>query len=198
MQISHRIRISMAAVLASAAVATTACSSTQAATKPVAKAPSHETMTAAQHSAMHGSSASSAADSSFADMQRRGQMAMGVDQYASAHKFDITPEGGRIELQLAQYDSLGVAQIRAHMKLIQHAFEAGDFTTPAFVHARDMPGTAVMASRRGQITYTYGDLPRGAEVRITTADAEARAAISQFMKAQRDEHHASGADAGKH
>lgn len=131
-------------------------------------------------------------DSAFSEMQKRGQMAMGVDQYTSHHKFDITPDGGRIELQRDKPDSLGVAQIRAHMKLIQHAFQAGDFSTPAFVHMRDMPGTAVMAARRDMIRYTYGELPLGAEVRMSSSDPEARAAITQFMNAQRSEHHAGG------
>lgn len=119
-------------------------------------------------------------------------MAMGVNQYTSTHKFDITSDGGRIELQANKFDSLDVAQIRAHMKLIQHAFEAGDFSTPAFVHLRDMPGTAIMAKNKALIHYTYGELPRGGEVKISTADPESRAAIAQFMQAQRTEHHASG------
>lgn len=131
-------------------------------------------------------------DSAFAAMQVRGQMAMGVDQYTSQHKFDVTPDGGRIELQRDKPDSLGVAQVRAHMKLIQHAFEAGDFSTPAFVHMKDMPGAAMMAARRSSINYTYGDLPLGAEVRMSTSDPATRAAIVEFMNAQRSEHHAGG------
>jgi hypothetical protein len=131
-------------------------------------------------------------DSAFADMQKRGQMAMGVNQYMSQHKFDITPDGGRIELQRESPDSLDVAQIRAHMKLIQHAFAAGDFSTPAFVHMKNMPGTDVMAKKKDLITYTYGDLPLGAEVRISTRDAAAKAAITQFLSAQRMEHRAVG------
>jgi hypothetical protein len=148
-------------------------------------------MTAEQHAAMHGKPS----DSAFAAMQERGKMAMGVDQYASAHQFDITSDGGRIELQRSTFDSLDVAQIRAHMKLIQHAFEAGDFSTPAFVHMRDMPGTEVMSRKKDLIRYVYADLPRGAEVRIVSADADARAAIAKFLEAQRSEHRATGTNA---
>ncbi|MDO8501051.1 MAG: hypothetical protein Q7S20_04325 [Gemmatimonadaceae bacterium] len=136
----------------------------------------------------------SSSDSSFAEMQHRGNMAMGVDQYASAHTFDITADGGRIELQSKGSDSLDVAQIRAHMRQIQHAFAAGDFAAPSFVHMREMPGTAVMARKKSLISYTYSDLPRGGEVRMSTADAEARAAIAEFMRAQRMEHHSAGTD----
>ena len=138
-------------------------------------------------------SACSRTDSSFEAMQKRGQMAMGVDQTTSTHHFDALPNGGRIELLRDLDDSLGIAQIRAHLRLIQHAFQAGDFSTPQFVHMQNMPGTAVMARKRDVIAYDYHDLPRGGEVVMTTADAEALAAIHAFMGAQRMEHHASGA-----
>jgi hypothetical protein len=133
-------------------------------------------------------------DSAFTALQARGKMAMGVDQYASAHQFDALPNGGRIALEMKAGDSLAVAQIRAHLKLIQHAFQAGDFSTPEFVHARGMPGTDVMSRRKDVITYTYADLPRGGEVRIATGDPQSLMAIHQFIAAQRGDHHAEGHD----
>jgi hypothetical protein len=128
-------------------------------------------------------------DAGFAAVQERGGMAMGVDQYTSSHKFETTPDGGRISLQRDTDDSVAVSQIRAHMRLIQHAFEAGDFSTPAFVHAREMPGTAVLAAKRDAITYRYEELPRGGSVVITTKDPEVLSAIAQFFEAQRSDHH---------
>jgi hypothetical protein len=154
----------------------------------------HNTMTAAQHAAMHGGAGATKGqeDSAFAALQARGKMAMGVDQYASAHKFDALPNGGRIALEMKDNDSLAIAQIRAHLKLIQHAFQAGDFSTPEFVHMRAMPGTDVMSRNKALIAYTYGDLPRGGEVRITTTDPESLAAIQKFLGAQRGDHRAGG------
>ena len=137
-------------------------------------------------------------DSSFAALQNRGGMAMGVDQYTSSHEFDITADGGRVSLQRDSADSAGIARIRAHMRFIQHAFETGDFSSPAFVHDRAMPGTDVMAKKRGAITYTYQDLPRGAAVVITTRDSAARVAIADFMKAQRGDHQSGGSDHSLH
>ncbi len=131
-------------------------------------------------------------DSSFAAMQARGKMAMGVDQSTSTHSFDALPNGGRITLLRNENDSLGIAQIRAHLRLIQHAFQAGDFSTPQFVHMQMMPGTAEMARLRNVILYSYRELPRGGEVVMTTRDSSAIAAIHAFMGAQRSEHHASG------
>ena len=145
----------------------------------------HSTMTASQHAAMHGGSTG---DSTFAEMQKRGGMAMGVDQYTSKHVFETTPTGGSISLQRETEDSVGVAQIRAHMKLIQHAFASGDFSTPAFVHARDMPGTAVMAARRDAISYRFEERPRGGRVVLRSEDHVAVRAIGEFLEAQRKEH----------
>jgi hypothetical protein len=135
------------------------------------------------------------ADTTFAGVQARGAdpRGMGVDQYTSVHRFDALPDGGRIELQRAVDDSAGVAQIRRHLRGIAAAFTTGDFRTPAFVHMRQVPGTAVMAARRAAITYAVGDLPRGAEVRITTRDAEALAAVHAFLAFQRRDHRAGGA-----
>ncbi|HMH25141.1 MAG TPA: hypothetical protein VK542_01000 [Gemmatimonadaceae bacterium] len=151
----------------------------------------HSAMTPAQHAAMHGGRNSTPTpDTSFAALQARGKMAMGVDQYASAHRFDVLPNGGRIAFEMKDGDSLAVAQIRAHMKLIEHAFQAGDFSTPEFVHARAMPGTDIMSRNKALIRYTYADLPRGGEVRITTTDSVSLAAIREFLTAQRGDHKA--------
>ena len=131
-------------------------------------------------------------DTSFAAMQERGKQAMGVDQYTSTHKFDSFPDGGRIELQRTGDDSVGVAAIRAHIRDIAKAFESGDFSTPEFVHMQTVPGTKEMSALRSTITYVAHDLPRGAELRITTKDTTALNAIHEFMAFQRGEHHASG------
>jgi hypothetical protein len=58
-----------------------------------------------------------------------------------------------------------------------------------------MPGTAVMAKKHDVIVYAYHELPRGGEVVMKTTDAEAIAAIHEFMGAQRMGHHATGAEA---
>jgi hypothetical protein len=131
-------------------------------------------------------------DARFAGVQSRGHTAMGVDQYTSAHRFDDLPDGGRIELQRGADDPEGVRVIRAHLREIADAFARGDFRTPAFVHAGEVPGTAVMAAKRGAIAYTFRELPRGGEVRITTADPEAVRAIHAFLAFQRTDHRAPG------
>jgi hypothetical protein len=129
-------------------------------------------------------------DTAFAALQSRGQDAMGVDQYTSAHRFEPLPDGGRIELQRDSADRAGVETIRAHMRDIADRFSRGDFTIPGFVHAREVPGTRVMAERKTQITYEARDLPGGGEVRIRTTDPMAVVAVHEFLAFQRSDHRA--------
>jgi hypothetical protein len=136
-------------------------------------------------------SSTTAADSGFAGVQRRGAVVMGVNQYTSRHVFQPLPDGGRIELQRGVDDSAGIAQIRGHMALIARQFAAGDFHLPGVVHDRDVPGTRVMAERRAAISYSVESLPRGGAVRVQSGDSVAVQAIHDFLAFQRQDHHAS-------
>jgi hypothetical protein len=130
-------------------------------------------------------------DSAFAALQRRGKLAMGVDQYASTHHFTRSSDGGRIVLETRSGDSAGISRIRHHMREIAHAFATGDFSTPMFVHMRTVPGTVKMAQLRSAITYTPQDLPRGGALQIVTHDPIAIAAVHQFIAFQQQDHRAS-------
>jgi hypothetical protein len=130
-----------------------------------------------------------AQDSSFAAMQARGQMAMGVDQYTSQHHFEPLADGGRIMLQRDATDTAGTRAIREHLKDIAMRFRAGDFAIPGFVHAQQVPGTRVLAAKRAAIRYVFHPLPGGGEVRIVTRDSTAVKAVHQFLAFQRTEHH---------
>jgi hypothetical protein len=130
-------------------------------------------------------------DSSFAALQQRGETAMGVNQYTSQHVFEPLPDGGRIVLQRKESDSSGTAAIRGHMRTISKAFSDGDFKLPGFVHnTTEVPGTAVMRRLKAVISYTPRDLPDGGEVVISTSNAEAVAAIHDFLAFQRMDHRA--------
>jgi hypothetical protein len=131
-------------------------------------------------------------DKNFDALQTRGAAAMGVDQYTSSHVFESLPDGGRIVLQRDSVDAAGTATIRAHMQDIAMRFSNGDFGIPGFVHAQAVPGTDVMAARRGLIRYVADTLPRGGQVRIFTTDSAAIAAVHAFLAFQRSDHRAAG------
>ena len=65
---------------------------------------------------------------------------------------------------------------------------------PGMVHGREVPGTRVMAEKRAAIAYRAIERPRGAEVRITTTDSTALAAVHEFLAGQRSDHRAPGRD----
>jgi GH25 family lysozyme M1 (1,4-beta-N-acetylmuramidase) len=124
-------------------------------------------------------------------MQERGRHVMGVDQYASAHVFEDLPDGGRIILDNKDAsDTAAIAAIRRHMRDIETAFRAGDFTKPFQVHAMTVPGTDVMRWWQDMIGYQAIDRPRGGEVRIRSTQPVAIAGIHQFLAFQRDAHRA--------
>jgi hypothetical protein len=126
------------------------------------------------------------------ELQKRGALVMGVDQYTSTHVFDDLKDGGRIELQRDVDDTTGVRVIRAHLQTIAKAFKAGDFSASAAVHDQTVPGTKTMAAKRASITWTYSDLPRGGQLRIRSTDAAAIRAIHEFLAFQRGDHKATG------
>lgn len=140
---------------------------------------------APNHAAHHPPS-----DSAFAATQKRGKQVMGVDQYTSTHVFESLPDGGRIILQRDASDPVDERTIRAHMRAIAERFGKGDFALPGLVHDMQVPGTAVMAKKKRRIRYVATNLPRGAEVRITTRDAEALKALHEFLAFQRLDHRA--------
>jgi hypothetical protein len=141
--------------------------------------------------ACSGRDSSRATDTAFAALQRRGESAMGVNQYTSQHVFEPLADGGRIVLQRKESDSIGEAAIRAHMRAISTSFSNGDFAVPGFVHATtNVPGTAAMNRLKADISYTPRDLPNGAEVVISTRNPEAVSAIHEFLAFQRMDHRA--------
>ncbi len=138
----------------------------------------------------HPSTPAATNDSAFRALQQRGRRTMGVDQYASRHRFEDLRDGGRIELQMIEADSAAVAQIRVHLQEIERDFREGRFTTPEATHAMTVPGTAVMARKQDRISYSYRELPKGGEVRIRTRDRDALRAVREFLAFQRSDHRA--------
>jgi hypothetical protein len=174
-----------------AAAASLACATPAADLSDSTAASTHDPALHDAHMGAQGGAAA-ATDTSFAAMQARGATGMGVDQYTSTHTFEPRPDGGRITLVRDVEDSAGVDQIRAHLRAIATAFAAGDFTTPAFVHSGEVPGTDVMSAKRAQIHYRADAIPRGGELIMQTSDSAALDAIHRFLAYQRREHRTGG------
>ena len=123
----------------------------------------------------------------------RAAMAMGFDQDATVHHFSLFEDGGAIAVAVKDpANTKDRDAVRMHLRHIASMFAAGDFAAPMLVHdTADVPGVTVLSARHDRITYRYTDTdrPDGGRIEITTADAEALAALHAFLRYQIREHH---------
>jgi hypothetical protein len=128
-------------------------------------------------------------DGHAAEVNARGEAAMGVSQTETAHHFLLTRDGGLIQVEVKDAaDSANRERVRRHLAHVARAFAAGDFDTPALVHARTVPGTQTMTRLKADITYAYEETDRGGRVRITAKSPEALAAVQDFLRFQIKDH----------
>lgn len=124
-----------------------------------------------------------------AEMNRRGDKAMGFSQSTTTHHFRLLKDGGAIEVEANDpKDAASRDQIRRHLRHIAEAFGNGDFAIPHVVHDQLPPGAQVMKQARGAITYRFEETERGGRVRASTSNAEALEAIHAFLRFQIKEH----------
>jgi len=122
-------------------------------------------------------------------MNERGDKVMGFDHLKTTHHFLLKTDGGVITIEandLADKESRD--QIRGHLRHIAVMFSEGNFSAPMLIHSKNPPGAAVMKQLKDKIRYEFGENERGAQIRISTTDAEALRAIYEFFRFQIKEH----------
>ena len=128
-------------------------------------------------------------DSHLASVNERGASAMGFSQTATTHHFILTREGGFIQVEINDpKDAENLDSVRQHLAHIARMFAEGDFRTPMLVHDQTPPGVPVMERMKADIKYAFEQTERGARVRITTANADALAAVHEFLRFQIKDH----------
>ena len=128
-------------------------------------------------------------DAHLAAVNERGAKAMGFSQTATTHHFRLTRDGGLIQVEVNDpADAESRDAVRAHLAHIARSFAEGDFNTPMLVHDRVPPGVARMQRLKSEITYAYEETGGGARVRIKTKNAEALAAVQDFLRFQIKDH----------
>ena len=129
------------------------------------------------------------------EVEKHGDEAMGFPHDKTTHHFRFYGDGGAIEVTVNDgKDSQNIQAIRSHLTHIAKMFSAGDFSVPMFVHDQVPPGSLVMKERRGEISYTYEELPLGARVRIKTTNSGALKAVHDFLLFQIGDHHTGDTD----
>lgn len=124
-----------------------------------------------------------------AGVDHRGDEAMGFSHAATSHHFILSADGGEIRVEANDAGDLASRdQIRSHLSGIAKSFAAGDFHSPMFIHDRIPPGVPVLERLRDAVSYTYAETDRGGRVGLRTENAEALAAIHEFLRFQIEDH----------
>lgn len=122
-------------------------------------------------------------------MNERGDQAMGFSHMKATHHFRLLRDGGAIEIEANNsQDKETRDQIRMHLSHIAQMFAEGNFDAPMFIHDQIPPGVPDMQRLKSEIKYEFTKMERGGRVRITTNNAEALAAIQDFLRFQIKEH----------
>ena len=122
-------------------------------------------------------------------LNKRGKAFMGFDQEAATHRFVLMKDGGRIEVTARKAgDEKSIAEIRTHLRHIADVFKAGDFSIPAQVHDREVPGVEKLKQAGEAVTYGFEEIDRGGFVRMVAATPSALAAIHEFLRFQIKDH----------
>jgi hypothetical protein len=144
-------------------------------------------------SLIHGTPAaagSSSAEAAPRQSTNHAAMAMGFDQDKTTHHFLLFTDGGAIDISVKDAgDRANLDAIRGHLPHITQMFGDGNFSAPMLVHDRtDVPGTSKMAQLKDRIRFRYAETPRGGRVDIVTSDADALAALHEFLRFQITDH----------
>lgn len=114
---------------------------------------------------------------------------MPFDMAKTLHLFKMTVWGGVqrvVARDPAETDQ--IALIRQHLKLVAEKFQGGDYSDPAALHGRHMPGLEALSAGASDITIVYGELPAGAQLRFETEDLHLLTAIHRWFGAQLSDH----------
>jgi hypothetical protein len=122
-------------------------------------------------------------------VNKRGDHVMGFSHMKATHHFRLAPDGGRIEVSANDArDTATRDQIRMHLSHIAGMFADGDFDAPMLIHAQVPPGVPAMKRLKEEIKYEYEETKGGGLVSIKTENAEALAAIHEFLRFQIKDH----------
>jgi len=69
-------------------------------------------------------------------------------------------------------------------------FSRGDYSDPAYIHGKAMPGLARLQSAASRVSVRYFETPTGAAVVLASGDTDLIEAIHQWLTAQQHDHSA--------
>ena len=127
--------------------------------------------------------------SEHSDMNSRGEHVMGFSQEQTTHHFELTYDGGVIDVRANDVnDTASRDEIRSHFRHIAQMFAEGNFDAPMLVHGTEIPGIATMKQRKDQLHWQYEETPRGARLKVTADNKASLDALHEFLRFQIEQH----------
>jgi hypothetical protein len=124
------------------------------------------------------------------EVEKRGAQVMPFSLKRTVHIFAKTKNGGIQQVVVKdQSDARQIVLIGEHLSKISKEFAQGNFSAPASIHGRDMPGLAELEKATpGQLRITYKELPNGAQIEYSSDNASLIDAIHRWFDAQLADH----------
>jgi hypothetical protein len=124
-------------------------------------------------------------------VMEHGAQVMPFDQKQAMHMFLPSATGGIVEIVVHDMNPTQIALVRSHLLQEAAMFTRGDYSDPAYIHGKTMPGLARLASAASRVTVRYFETPAGAAITLASADREIVSAIHQWLAAQQQDHSSS-------
>jgi hypothetical protein len=132
------------------------------------------------------------ADDSHQNMvMEHGAQVMPFDQKQAMHMFLPSENGGVVEIVVHDMDATQIALVRSHLLQEAAMFTRGDYSDPAYIHGKTMPGLARLESSTSRMTVRYFETPSGAVITLASVDQDLVVAIHQWLAAQQHDHSSS-------
>ena len=131
-------------------------------------------------------------DSSSTVVMQHGAQIMPFDQSQVMHMFLPDSNGGVLEVVVHDMDQMQISLVRSHLLQEAAKFARGDYSDPAYIHGKAMPGLARLASGVSLVSVRYSETPTGAAIIFSSSDRDMVSTIHQWLVAQQRDHDAAG------
>lgn len=124
-----------------------------------------------------------------ADMvMQHGAQVMPFDTGTATHMFLTSATGGVVEVIVRNMDQRQITLVRSHLLKEAAKFAGGDYSDPAYIHGRVMPGLSALESGAAKVSVRYFETPTGAAIEFISFDETMVSAIHRWLAAQTKDH----------
>ena len=121
-------------------------------------------------------------------VMEHGAQVMPFDQAQAVHMFLPSATGGVVDVVVHDMDQTQIQLVRSHLLQEAARFTRGDYSDPAYIHGKGMPGLAQLASKASRVSVRYFETPTGAAITLMSTDQVLVSAIHQWLAAQQHDH----------